>query len=81
MKSVSNYVIVLLLLLGGCRSSKTAEKINSSGTGYAVADKLDTLFLNSMERQEFAGAVCLISEKGRIVYHDLSSKRRVQTEF
>ncbi|AHM58721.1 beta-lactamase class C [Flammeovirgaceae bacterium 311] len=72
----SYYILVgLLLYFSACQGTKD---ISDSGSEIEMSNSLDSLFKAEIAQQKMAGVVCLISEKGKVVYSNSLGHRNIE---
>jgi CubicO group peptidase (beta-lactamase class C family) len=61
--------------LSACHGTKD---IAESGSGIEMINSLDSLFKEEIAQQKMAGVVCLVSEKGKVVYSNALGHRNIE---
>ena len=77
MRKALTYLLIFSCYLIGCKTTKKVSAINYR-TQYPLAETLDSLFEKLIAQKKMAGVVCLISEKGKIVYSKAHGYRNTE---
>ena len=77
MRKALTYLLIFSCYLIGCKTTKKVSTINYR-TQYPLAETLDSLFEKHIAQKKMAGVVCLISEKGKIVYSKAHGYRNTE---
>src|SRR4030095_8711269 len=77
MRRALTHLLIFSCFLIGCKTTKSVSTINNRNH-YSLADTLDSLFEKHIAQKEMAGVVCLIGEKGKIVYSKALGYRNIE---
>ena len=75
MHNIFNILMSLVVLLTACQGTK---EVAGSGSEIKMSNSLDSLFNEEIAQQKMAGVVCLISEKGKVVYSNALGYRNIE---
>jgi CubicO group peptidase (beta-lactamase class C family) len=78
MRKAPSYLFVFFFFFLGCKATKSTSAIEYGEKRYPKADTLDSLFKKKIAQKDMAGVVCLVSEKGKIVYSNALGYRNIE---